>query len=1566
MARVTNNGKRGGVLKGKPHYNSKGEPVGGIKAVVTDGSGKTPVELEGGEVIINKEASKKHWKELSRINQSAGNGVPIHAPDGAEDEDIDPVYEDGGNVKKIIFNPNHLPNRWIITYGVKLKKNHPQIWGMAGNIFGNEAFMNLKRVLDRGYWLDSEEWMYIKWRSYVARHAGDSQLKGVVAMIKWGDKIDKGWAYMKDVIQEEIDKIQGKQKKAGEPKMKHGGRAVSDVDCIDFLLRSESIKKNGRYVHFKDLNIFVAPGEKTPSIKSLLLISYNSGGQSNLKASDTINASRASSVLSKFLKIDIGVARIIVQEQIKRSKRFSKSVIAGQENENIVVLDRDRIECSNYDPKYSYGGKVDISEWETEEPELFKCLLTVRALVEANATVKDSFIDSYNSLYVIKYEDPNPYFDGIITGTCKTLTGCADYLEVGRVEVADKFVVVPLVKSTDVRLAKGGNVNVTNYFENTKAEFEPISVQDSKAILQQYFIWRKKRNKPDFIEVQKFGKLAVNFESVNKNKFYKSRGLSFYFVNENSDYVIRISDHWSESNYVRSRKLNCGNIASCYWTNFGEKFSIRIPSETYASEMIGGKCLFKDFERKFYVQDHESDAINFKRGGAIDLKKSDTMLPANSRFKPYGLITFNPPIIGPNGNKLMGYEWKYEWTMVPNWEGEMVSKRVSDWTQAERSAETGRDLVHQFGVLRTDGVNVTVSSESLPSTLGYTKGNVSKRISPLITSLKTLAKLKMAVAVGREQKRTYDELWKKFSDAHKPEIKEITEPTNFPWVLDQYKEGAFNVYAMGDNWIRQDNEYSYSEKGYKKRLGPTNSTVKSLEHDWISDQIKQEGVSFPMGLYELERRLERQEKRVKQALEQAGQEGAEKLQHGGSVYNSELKKGMEVEQEHRYTLESIADGSSSVDDAIKRTAEDHLKEDPRYYTKLLEMEEKMGGGGIVKSKNFRFYYTAAPPIYDIYSTETVDLTDLSYNGNQVRKVAVADRSLDAQRKRYRSGNYNIWTTDDFQGLTNNFLEFFEKMPDAKKFNDSVRVYEGVTFHSENGGFRNTTSEKLLSDVIKVLGEDIEYQDTDQAVDALKDIGVASVFVKNTANGFVATQMNDYQGEPIVNAKATNMLSGIESTSEFLDELHPLDLWAKHKDRFYRKFQIPQDTPGLRDFTDMGIKERFSDPINGHYEVILSVRDENEADKVSRAFMELVQTGVKSTPSANLTKEQIEEIAENVSDNVFDEWPGNPAKERSLKGEIHKEITSNAAKYNPQGSDPANLVEQVFSYMLEQESGTGLRQDVGEQSVSIKISDYKNPYEINRAIEELLDKNGPERSAYTPEEISFLSYYSGYGGLEKFGNFSTEELKGLLFEYYTPDPVVHKMWGLAYKYGYGSIGDNSVLEPSVGIGAFLKYAPLNVPVVANEISRYSAMIAQILYPHAQIKLMPFERNFIQSNLSVKAKIAHLQKYALVIGNPPYGRLYSKYISMGEDKYTKASNFTEYFISRGLDLLLPGGLLIYVVGAEQYNGGTLFLDSGDSPAKTRIFEKSDLIDAYRLPTKIFERTGVSSEIIVLKKR
>jgi type I restriction-modification system DNA methylase subunit len=233
------------------------------------------------------------------------------------------------------------------------------------------------------------------------------------------------------------------------------------------------------------------------------------------------------------------------------------------------------------------------------------------------------------------------------------------------------------------------------------------------------------------------------------------------------------------------------------------------------------------------------------------------------------------------------------------------------------------------------------------------------------------------------------------------------------------------------------------------------------------------------------------------------------------------------------------------------------------------------------------------------------------------------------------------------------------------------------------------------------------------------------------------------------------------------------------------------------------------------------------------------------------------------------------------------------------------------------------------------------------------------SDYSTDEKMFLKKYSGMGGLEKYGATGI----GLKYEYFTPDEIVKKMWGLAYKHGYNN---GKVLEPSCGIGSFLEYAPDKSNVVGYEINPYSAVIAKVLYPQVSIIEQPFETVFIKDNSSIKAKTAKLDKYDLVIGNPPYGKFEGKQAGMGEKSYTKASNYIEYFILRGLDLLNTDGLLIMIIGTEVAIGGTPFLQQGMTPTKKMIAEKADLLEAYRLPNGVFDTTDALTDIVVIKKK
>ena len=56
----------------------------------------------------------------------------------------------------------------------------------------------------------------------------------------------------------------------------------------------------------------------------------------------------------------------------------------------------------------------------------------------------------------------------------------------------------------------------------------------------------------------------MDYISQNSSAFFKSRGMSVYFLAEGD--VIRISDHWAFSNfYPRSHKLNCISVSGHRW-----------------------------------------------------------------------------------------------------------------------------------------------------------------------------------------------------------------------------------------------------------------------------------------------------------------------------------------------------------------------------------------------------------------------------------------------------------------------------------------------------------------------------------------------------------------------------------------------------------------------------------------------------------------------------------------------------------------------------------------------------------------------------------------------------------------------------------------------------------------------------------------------------------------------------------------------------------------------------------------------------------------------------------------
>jgi hypothetical protein len=218
------------VLEFKSKYinRSKKMTLNAVKAVMRRGMGAYS-STHRPTISGGKPNSRVAWG-LARVNAflfKAENGRPKN-PKYVQDDDLlrelgykfamqmggvvylpelydfdESELKKGGEISPEKFD---MPNKEILEYGDFLKKNYPKAWKAGGNIFGNQAFENLKRVSKRGYWLESERWMYDKWQSFVKRHQHNHLLAGVVANVKWASWGNIGKAEAKSVIENAFSK----------------------------------------------------------------------------------------------------------------------------------------------------------------------------------------------------------------------------------------------------------------------------------------------------------------------------------------------------------------------------------------------------------------------------------------------------------------------------------------------------------------------------------------------------------------------------------------------------------------------------------------------------------------------------------------------------------------------------------------------------------------------------------------------------------------------------------------------------------------------------------------------------------------------------------------------------------------------------------------------------------------------------------------------------------------------------------------------------------------------------------------------------------------------------------------------------------------------------------------------------------------------------------------------------------------------------------------------------------------------------------------------------------------
>ena len=81
---------------------------------------------------------------------------------------------------------------------------------------------------------------------------------------------------------------------------------------------------------------------------------------------------------------------------------------------------------------------------------------------------------------------------------------------------------------------------------------------------------------------------------------------------------------------------------------------------------------------------------------------------------------------------------------------------------------------------------------------------------------------------------------------------------------------------------------------------------------------------------------------------------------------------------------------------------------------------------------------------------------------------------------------------------------------------------------------------------------------------------------------------------------------------------------------------------------------------------------------------------------------------------------------------------------------------------------------------------------------------------------------------------------------------------------------------------------------------------------------------------------------------------------EKTITEALTFDQYFITRGLDLLKIGGLMVFIIPSSFMRN-----DNKYNKIKEEIHAKAELIEAYRLPNNVFPNTYIGTDILVFRK-
>lgn len=228
-------------------------------------------------------------------------------------------------------------------------------------------------------------------------------------------------------------------------------------------------------------------------------------------------------------------------------------------------------------------------------------------------------------------------------------------------------------------------------------------------------------------------------------------------------------------------------------------------------------------------------------------------------------------------------------------------------------------------------------------------------------------------------------------------------------------------------------------------------------------------------------------------------------------------------------------------------------------------------------------------------------------------------------------------------------------------------------------------------------------------------------------------------------------------------------------------------------------------------------------------------------------------------------------------------------------------------------------------------------EANAAALAVLARVGDNASLLTEEDKATLRKYTGEGGIG-----------GSQDEYYTPQPVAEGIWDAMAAMG---MGPGNYVEPSCGVGVFNGTKPKGAIISGAELSETSSRINQLLHPEDMIRTGPFE------DLAVNTED---NTWDGAIGNVPFASNRSG-LADRDPEYRDIDYVDQYFVTRLIDKIRPGGLMCVVVPTR------IIERAAWKKWRETLSLKAEFLGAHRLPSGTFDKNGTETvtDVLVMRK-